>query len=80
MGAGAGDGGDLYMGGAFTHAGGKSEPVQGVAVYDVGRDDWSPLGSGVDGQVKAIVVDSFSNVYIGGQFNQPSKNFAIWQW
>ena len=74
------DGGKVYVGGAFTHAGGKSEPVQGVAVYDVGRDDWSPLGSGVDGQVKAIVVDSFSNVYIGGQFNQPSKNFAIWQW
>ena len=74
------DGGMVYVGGSFTHAGGKAVPVQGVAVYDTVRDDWSPLGSGVDGPVNAIAVDSLSNVYIGGQFNQPSKNFAIWQW
>ncbi len=57
----------LYVGGAFTSAGGTS--VNHIASCDIGGSGtWSNYFSpGVDGNVYSIVV-SGSNVYVGGSF------------
>jgi hypothetical protein len=57
-------GGDLYVGGNFTTAGGA--PANCIAQWDGGA--WSALGSGMDGQVQALAV-SGANLYAGGNFN-----------
>ena len=57
-------GGNVYIGGKFTEAGGTK--VNGIARWD-GRL-WSPLGSGTDKLVKALVVDAAGNLYAGGSF------------
>ncbi|MDB6005587.1 MAG: hypothetical protein JWR15_2574, partial [Prosthecobacter sp.] len=53
----------LYAGGAFTTAG-------GVVVNGVGRWDgsaWEALGTGVNGRVRALLVNG-ADVYVGGDF------------
>lgn len=56
-------GNNVYVGGAFSIAGGVV--ANNIAVWN-GRS-WSALGSGVDGQVNAIFVNG-AEVYVGGQF------------
>lgn len=54
---------DLYVGGEFTTAGGTV--VNRVTKWD--GSVWSPLGSGMNGYVHALVV-SGSDLYAGGRF------------
>ncbi len=62
--AGAGD--DLYIGGNFTEAG--DQPASRIARWHTASQSWSPLGSGVDDRVRAIVVGPDGHVYVGGVF------------
>jgi hypothetical protein len=72
-------GGEVYVGGAFTTAGGV--PANRIARWN--GTGWSALGSGISGGswVGAIVLGNDS-VLVGGSFNQaganPSYNFAVW--
>jgi len=57
--------GDLYVGGAFTTAGGVSAHY--IAKWD--GSTWSALGSGVNANVEAVAVNSSTGeVYAGGAF------------
>ena len=62
-------GGDLYVGGSFTHAGGVA--ANGVARWD--GSSWTSLGTGsgngVNNAVLALAV-SGSDLYVGGFFTQ----------
>lgn len=63
---------DLYVGGEFIEAGGVI--ARNIAVYDTtqsGNAGWSPLGSGVNGTVRALVVIG-SDLYVGGSFTAAS--------
>ncbi len=57
-------GGDLYVGGDFTQAGGVE--ASGIARWD--GAGWHALGSGVDGSVGALLVDG-GDLYVGGSFS-----------
>jgi hypothetical protein len=57
--------GRLYAGGDFSRAGGRDTAF--IAQWD--GQSWSPLGSGVDGIVRALVVDGAGHLYAGGDFN-----------
>ncbi len=64
-------GNDLYAGGDFTTAGGVS--ANRIAKWN--GTSWSALGSGVNGEVKAIVAtDSF--LYVGGYFTTAGGSTA----
>lgn len=72
------DGRDVvYVGGHFTTAGGVN--ANHIARWD--SVAWSPLGSGVDDDVKAIAIDG-PDVFVGGDFRtaggHPSWRFAHW--
>jgi len=60
--------GNVYIGGAFTQAGGIS--ANRVARYNVQERNWYPLGSGVNDTVFALATDANGNVYAGGKFTQ----------
>lgn len=57
------DSGNLYIGGTFTVVGALT--FNRIAKWD--GNTWSPLGSGMNSPVNAIVVDG-TNVYVGGYF------------
>lgn len=66
---GLGSGPALFAGGSFTIAGGVS--ASRVARWD--GTQWSPLGDGLNGVVRALVVHddgSGSALYVGGSFTQ----------
>jgi hypothetical protein len=70
-------GSDVYVGGAFAHAG-------GVSANHVARWDgvaWTALGAGVNGDVYALAV-SGADVYVGGRFTTAgavaAQNVARW--
>ncbi|KDQ57571.1 hypothetical protein JAAARDRAFT_35266 [Jaapia argillacea MUCL 33604] len=83
------DGDILFVGGSFrdTTSGSMSGNLQGVAMYDVQKGQWSSLGAGVNGVVTSL---SFENgqVQVAGNFTQvlPSSQssgisvggFAVW--
>jgi len=54
----------VVVGGQFLTAGGV--PASGIAVYD--GANWSALGSGVNGIVRALAADGQGGVYVGGEF------------
>jgi hypothetical protein len=54
---------DLYAGGDFTVAGGTA--ANNIAKWD--GTTWSPLGSGMNGEVLALAI-SGTNLYAGGNF------------
>src|SRR6266567_3624988 len=56
-------GSDLYVGGSFTAAGGN--PANCIAKWD--GTAWTPLGSGLNEPVRALVV-SGNDLYVGGAF------------
>lgn len=62
----------LYAGGNFSRvcssADCSSVGVQANHVAAWNGSTWSPLGNGVDGDVYALVLDTSSNLYIGGNF------------
>lgn len=55
----------VYVGGAFSTAGGVS--ASSIAVWDTVARTWSALGSGTNGNVFAITIIG-SDVYVGGSF------------
>src|SRR5262245_49480515 len=57
--------GNLYIGGLFSIAG--TNAVNNIAKWD--GNDWSALGSGVNGSVQALAVDGAGNLYVGGSFS-----------
>ena len=63
--------GILYAGGAFTTAGGASANyvAQWDASANAGSGAWTALGTGANGAVSALVVDSVGNLYAGGVFS-----------
>jgi hypothetical protein len=70
-------GGDVYVGGLFTTAGGN--PANRIAKWN--GSSWSALGTGVDNDVYAIAI-SGSDVYVGGYFTaaggNPANYIAKW--
>ncbi len=64
----------LYVGGAFTVAGGWNEKggvtVNHVARWDASRRVWSALGGGLNGAVNALALDGSGNLYAGGDFTE----------
>jgi hypothetical protein len=54
----------LYAGGDFTTAGGLTANY--IAKWNGGS--WSALGSGLNGQVAALALDTSGNLYVGGNF------------
>lgn len=67
----------LIVGGHFALAGGQPSP--GIAAWD--GANWMPLGSGMNGAVKALAVYN-NQLAVGGSFTtaggQPSPYFALW--
>ena len=56
----------VYVGGPFTEAG--EIIVNHIARWNEATSSWSPLGSGMNGPVNALALDSSGNLYAGGQF------------
>ncbi|MGB3921909.1 MAG: hypothetical protein WBL19_01330 [Minisyncoccia bacterium] len=56
----------LVVGGLFTVAGSVS--VNNIATYDLLSGVWSPLGSGMSGDVRALTVLPNGNLVAGGSF------------
>ena len=70
-------GGGLVVGGEFTVIGGKS--ISYLARWN--GSDWFPLGSGVDGPVRALLLDG-NRLLVGGDFRHagglPVDGLALW--
>lgn len=70
--------GALYAGGSFINAGGNI-PVNHVARWD--SSAWWPLGGGVNGTVRAMLVFN-DELYVAGSFTMagtvPANNIAKW--
>src|SRR6056297_4155577 len=63
-------GDDLYVGGAFTEAGGTA--ANRIAVFDTtqtGNSGWSTLGDGANSNVNTLVTIG-DKLFVGGQFTQ----------
>ena len=76
-------GSDIYVGGSFT-ATASGVSASRIAKWNSNSSLWSPLGSGVNGNVLAIKRGDFYNdsLYVGGSFTtaggKPSSMFGIW--
>src|SRR6266478_3473416 len=69
--------GTLYIGGAFKVIG--TAVAGGVAKWD--GTNWSSLGPGVGGAIRAMALDSAGNLYAGGAFTNTAlqaTNIARW--
>src|SRR6056297_1570258 len=69
-------GDDLYVGGAFTQAGGA--PMNRIAVFDTsltGNAGWSALGDGVNIPVSALAAIG-DDLYVGGAFTEAGGTAA----
>jgi len=66
------DGTDLYAGGFFIGAGGV--PANCIAKWD--GSTWSPLGHGVNDDVRALAVDGLGHLFVGGQFSLAGTNVS----
>jgi len=71
---------NLYVGGAFTTAGGSA--ANRIAVWR-NNNTWGTLGDGLNNNVSALALDSDNNLYVGGAFttaNGSSANYvAVWR-
>lgn len=70
----------LYVGGAFTEAGGQEASY--IAQYDSVTERWSSLGSGVNGYVYALAVAADGTLFVSGDFtaagNVDVQHIARW--
>lgn len=59
----------LFVGGGFTDTlnGSTSGQLRGIAMYDVQKNTWSPLGAGVDGKVTSLGLAD-GKVQVAGNF------------
>lgn len=87
-----GQNGNVYVGGSFSQAGGKS--TYALAMWD--GDEWHAVGGGIQevwgtdsfpGTVRDIQIHDDGSVYVGGSFNRAGntavRNLAVWdgeQW
>ena len=62
-----GENGDLYVGGAFTNAGGIV--ANRIAKWDSASEVWTNLDSGMDDTVYALVLKTNGNLCAGGAFD-----------
>ena len=60
-------GGDLIVGGSFSAAGGVA--ANNIARYSPSTQEWTPLGSGVNGHVYSLLTLPNGDVVVGGGFN-----------
>lgn len=70
-------GGDVFVGGFFTEAGGVAS--NNVAKFRPDTDAWSPLGSGIQNGVNSrvnAVVAVGDYLYVGGAFSQAGEKFV----
>ena len=70
--------GSLYMAGTF-------DSVGGIAASNIARwngTNWSPIGAGIRGVVRALIDDGFGGLYAGGKFDSAggiaTSNIAHW--
>ncbi len=73
--------GQLYVGGHFTTAGNSNIPAWFIARWN--GTQWDSVAGGLDGYVRAMVVDSVNDVlYVGGGFASaggiPANGIACW--
>lgn len=68
------DGDILYVGGSFsdTNTGSTGGKLKDIAAYDVSKDSWSALGSGLNGAVTSLDF-SDGQVLIAGNFTSSSS-------
>ncbi len=72
-------GGDVFVGGDFSTAGGKR--IRNVVKYNLTTKTWSPLSVGIQLVVKSIAVVNSSEIYCGvfaQGFDLPSLNSYGW--
>ncbi len=72
---------DLYVGGCFgTANSGGSDPIAASNIARWNGSQWSTLGSGTDGTVRALALSDPDMLYVGGDFNlagnQPSSRIG----
>jgi len=65
-------GGNVYVGGSFTLAGGNS--ANNIAKWN--GSSWSAIGSGVGSTVNAIAISGTGDIYVGGAFTTAGGNTA----
>jgi hypothetical protein len=72
------EGSDLYVGGKFNRIGATAS--RGIIHWD--GTEWSSLGGGVSGMVRALAVGPDGRLYAGGNFDSagatPAHNVAMW--
>ena len=71
-------GGQIIAGGAFANSG--STTVNGIAAWSESAGAWTPLGDGVFGTVRALLVaddGSGSALYAGGEFDKAGTAAAV---
>jgi trimeric autotransporter adhesin len=66
--------GDVYLGGQFTTAGGRS--ANHVARWEPATRTWHPLGSGVNNVVYALALAENGDLYVGGSFTAAGTTHA----
>lgn len=59
--------GDIYVGGAFTNAGGEGD-ADYIAKWSKANQAWEAVKTGFNGQVNAITFDANGDLYVGGLF------------
>lgn len=73
-------GGDIFVGGAFTRAG--SGPAANIARFHPATNVWTPLTTGVNGPVFAVATTLTGDVIVGGEFSSagggPANRVARW--
>jgi len=75
------DSNNVYVGGAFTNAGGVG--TIGIAKWD--GINWSAMGTGLTGNTPiGIAIHAYANnVYVGGRFTRAGgltvNNIAVWK-
>ena len=73
---------NLYVGGAFTATTGGAVSLPRVAKWTPSTGTWSALGTGMDGNVGALALDSSGNLYAGGSFSNAggvsAMRIAMW--
>jgi len=78
----------LFIGGKFTDtpSGSTGGQLRGIAVYDVQQATWSPLGAGLNGEVKSLglrnaqlqVAGNFTELFEANGAIAYANGFALW--
>ncbi|KAF5386181.1 hypothetical protein D9615_002441 [Tricholomella constricta] len=65
------NGDQLFVGGEFTDtlSGSTDQRLRGVAMYDITKDEWNPLGAGLNGRVTSLGMAN-SQILVAGNFTR----------